>query len=81
VTDLLLSRRPVQRWDIDAALRRPGRFDRTVDDRHARLRGGATRDPAVDRALVQFGPGVAMFANEGGAHDDLVAYFRDHPHD
>ena len=25
--------------------------------------------------------GVAMFANEGGAYDELVAYFREHPNE
>jgi SpoVK/Ycf46/Vps4 family AAA+-type ATPase len=135
-----------QPWDIDAALRRPGRFDRTVLvlppdgparsailDYHLRNRPVANIElaklvaatdrfsgadlahlceTAAEKALIDSarsgvvrmigmpdfeaalreirpstGPwfssarGVAMFANEGGAYDDLVAYFRDHPHD
>jgi SpoVK/Ycf46/Vps4 family AAA+-type ATPase len=133
-----------QPWDVDAALRRPGRFDRTVlvlppdpPARAAILRyhlrarpvekielaelvartGGFSGadlahlcDTAAERALIDSarsgtvrmigmpdfeaalrevrpstGPwfssarGVAMFANEGGAYDDLIAYFREHP--
>jgi AAA+ superfamily predicted ATPase len=135
-----------QPWDVDAALRRPGRFDRTVLvlppdgparasilEYHLRQRpvekidlgklvawtdrfSGADLahlcETAAEKALIESarsgtvrmigmadfeaalrevrpstGPwfsaarGVAMFANEGGAYDDLVAYFRDHPRD
>ncbi|MGI5119413.1 AAA family ATPase [Marinactinospora thermotolerans] len=130
-----------QPWDVDPALRRPGRFDRTVLvlppdaparrailEYHLRDRpiegidlanlvertdgfSGADLahvcDTAAERALVDSahsgevrmvnmadfeaalgdvrpstGPwfdaarGVALFANEGGAYDDLVAYLR-----
>jgi SpoVK/Ycf46/Vps4 family AAA+-type ATPase len=133
-----------QPWDVDAALRRPGRFDRTVlvlppdpPARAAILRyhlrarpvekieiaalvaatGGFSGadlahlcETAAERALIDSarsgvvrmigmpdfeaalrevrpstGPwfssarGVAMFANEGGAYDELIAYFREHP--
>jgi AAA+ superfamily predicted ATPase len=133
-----------QPWDVDTALRRPGRFDRTVlvlppdvparrailayhlRDRPvekidlARLvaatdgfsgadlahlcetaaeralidssRSGVIRMigmPDFDTALTEVRPstgpwfasarGVAMFANEGGAYDDLLAWFTDHP--
>jgi AAA+ superfamily predicted ATPase len=133
-----------QPWDVDTALRRPGRFDRTVLvlppdaparaailEYHVRERpveridlaglaeatdrfSGADLahlcETAAEKALIasarsgtarligmpdfaaalrevrpSTGPwfssarGVAMFANEGGAYDDLAAYFRDHP--
>jgi SpoVK/Ycf46/Vps4 family AAA+-type ATPase len=133
-----------QPWDVDAALRRPGRFDRTVlvlpPDAPARssileyhLRGRPVEllalgtlvaatdgysgadlahlcETAAEKALVDSvrrgvprmigmadfeaalrevrpstgpwftaGRGVAMFANECGVHDDLLAYLRDHP--
>jgi SpoVK/Ycf46/Vps4 family AAA+-type ATPase len=132
-----------QPWDVDAALRRPGRFDRTVlvlpPDAPARasileyhlrerpvenidlarlvgrtdrfsgadlahlcetaaekaliesVRGGVVRmigmadfEAALREVRPSTGPwfssarGVAMFANEGGAYDELVAYFREH---
>ncbi|MGH3252905.1 MAG: ATP-binding protein [Trebonia sp.] len=135
-----------QPWDVDSALRRPGRFDRTVlvlpPDAPARasilqyhLRGRPVEkidlarlvaqtdrfsgadlshlcETAAEKALVESsrsgvvrmigmadfeaalrevrpstGPwfssarGVAMFANEGGAYDELVAYFREHPNE
>jgi AAA+ superfamily predicted ATPase len=134
-----------QPWDVDAALRRPGRLDRTVlvlpPDAPARLAilGYHLRERPVERidlaslgsrtdgfsgadlahlcetaaekalmasarsgvvrmigmadfesALAEVRPstgpwfssarGVAMFANEGGAYDDLLEYFRKHPH-
>ena len=130
-------------WDVDTALRRPGRFDRTLlvlpPDAAAReailryhLRGrhvdgidiaklvkrtdgysgadlahacdaaaelalmdsartGTVRMigmPDLDQALTQVKPStgpwfaaarnVAMFANEGGAYDDLLAYLKKH---
>jgi AAA+ superfamily predicted ATPase len=130
-------------WDVDPALRRPGRFDRTVlvlpPDAAAReeilhyhlrdrpiagielsslvgrtdgfsgadiahlcesaaeialmdaVRSGQVRlmgMPDFDAALADLHPStgpwfdaarsVAMFANEGGAYDDLAAYFRSH---
>jgi AAA+ superfamily predicted ATPase len=133
-----------QPWDVDAALRRPGRFDRTVlvlppdaparasileyhlrqrpvegvdlaklvaaTDRFSgadlahvcetaaekaliessrsgvvRMIGMADFDAALREVRPSTGPwfssarGVAMFANEGGAYDELVAYFREHP--
>ncbi|HUN36108.1 MAG TPA: ATP-binding protein [Trebonia sp.] len=135
-----------QPWDVDAALRRPGRFDRTVLvlppdpparaailQYHLRARpvekielaalvtwtsgfSGADLahlcETAAERALIDSarsgvvrmigmpdfeaalrevrpstGPwfssarGVAMFANEGGAYDELIAYFREHPNE
>jgi SpoVK/Ycf46/Vps4 family AAA+-type ATPase len=135
-----------QPWDVDPALRRPGRFDRTVlvlppdaaarsailqyylRDRPvekidlARLVAQTDRfsgadlahlcETAAEKALIESsrsgvvrmigmpdfeaalgevrpstGPwfsaarGVAMFANEGGAYDELAAYFRDHPNE
>ena len=135
-----------QPWDVDAALRRPGRFDRTVlvlppdaparasileyhlrqrpvegvdlaklvaaTDRFSgadlahlcetaaekaliessrsgvvRMIGMADFDAALREVRPSTGPwfssarGVAMFANEGGAYDDLVAYFREHPNE
>ena len=135
-----------QPWDVDAALRRPGRFDRTVlvlppdaparasileyhlrqrpveeidlaklvaaTDRFSgadlahlcetaaekaliessrsgvvRMIGMADFDAALREVRPSTGPwfssarGVAMFANEGGAYDELVAYFREHPND
>lgn len=135
-----------QPWDVDAALRRPGRFDRTVLvlppdaparsailEYHLRNRpvekielarlvaqtdrfSGADLahlcETAAEKALIDSsrsgrvrmigmhdfeaalqevrpstGPwfnaarGVAMFANEGGAYDELLAYFRGHPND
>ena len=133
-----------QPWDVDTALRRPGRFDRTVlvlppdpparaaileyhlrerpveridladlvarTDRFSgadlahlcetaaekalissarsgvvRMIGMADFDEALREVRPSTGPwfssarGVAMFANEGGAYDELVAYFREHP--
>ncbi len=133
-----------QPWDVDAALRRPGRFDRTVlvlppdvparaaileyhlrnrpverielarlvaitdhfsgaDLAHlcetaaekalidssrngvARMIGMADFEAALREVRPSTGPwfstarGVAMFANEGGAYDDLLDYFRKHP--
>jgi SpoVK/Ycf46/Vps4 family AAA+-type ATPase len=135
-----------QPWDVDTALRRPGRFDRTVLvlppdgparasilEYHLRQRpvegidlgqlvaatdrfSGADLahlcETAAEKALIESsrsgkvrmigmadfeaalrevwpstGPwfssarGVAMFANEGGAYDELVAYFREHPNE
>ena len=135
-----------QPWDVDAALRRPGRFDRTVlvlppdaparasileyhlrqrpveeidlaklvaaTDRFSgadlahlcetaaekaliessrsgviRMIGMADFDAALREVRPSTGPwfssarGVAMFANEGGAYDELVAYFREHPNE
>jgi AAA+ superfamily predicted ATPase len=135
-----------QPWDVDSALRRPGRFDRTVLvlppdpparasilEYHLRERpvekidlarlvaqtdrfSGADLahlcETAAEKALIESarsgvvrmigmsdfeaalrevrpstGPwfssarGVAMFANEGGAYDELVAYFRQHPNE
>jgi AAA+ superfamily predicted ATPase len=135
-----------QPWDVDAALRRPGRFDRTLlvlppdapartailqyhlRDRPveridltqivARTAGFSGADlahlceTAAEKALIDSsrtgtirmigmadveaalrevrpstGPwfssarGVAMFANEGGAYDELLEYFRKHPND
>lgn len=130
-------------WDVDPALRRPGRFDRTVlvlppdaearaeilryhlrdrpiagvdlaslvertdgfsgaDVAHlcesaaeialmdavrsgeARLMGMPDFDAALADARPSTGPwfdaarSVALFANEGGAYDDLAAYFKSH---
>lgn len=130
-----------QPWDVDTALRRPGRFDRTVlvipPDAHARrailelhlrdrpveridlaavvartdgfsgadlahlcetaaeqaliasVRSGNVRyigmtdfETALRQVRPSTGPwfesakGVAMFANEGGAYDDLLAYLK-----
>jgi AAA+ superfamily predicted ATPase len=135
-----------QPWDVDSALRRPGRFDRTVLvlppdtparasilEYHLRERpvekidlarlvaktdrfSGADLahlcETAAEKALIESsrsgvvrmigmadfeaalrevrpstGPwfssarGVAMLANEGGAYDELVAYFREHPNE
>ncbi|MBO0806460.1 MAG: ATP-binding protein [Nocardiopsaceae bacterium] len=135
-----------QPWDVDAALRRPGRLDRTVlvlpPDAPARrailayhlrdrpvenielsklvaaterfsgadlahlcetaaekalissARSGEARlmgMPDFEAALAEVRPstapwfsaarGVVMFANEGGAYDELAAWFRDHPND
>ena len=128
-------------WDVDSALRRPGRFDRTVlvlppdqqareavfrfhlrerpvggidlarlaqrtdgysgaDIAHvcetsaehalldsvrtgtARLIGQADLEAAIGEVLPSLGPwletarNVALFANEGGAYDDLAAYLK-----
>jgi SpoVK/Ycf46/Vps4 family AAA+-type ATPase len=133
-----------QPWDVDAALRRPGRLDRTVlvlppdaparsailgyhlrerpvegielaslvsqtdgfsgaDLAHlcetaaekalmASARSGVVRmigmadfEAALEEVRPSTGPwfssarGVAMFANEGGAYDDLLEYFRKNP--
>ena len=130
-------------WDVDPALRRPGRFDRTVlvlppdavareeilryhlrdrpiagvdlaslvdrtdgfsgaDIAHlcesaaetalmdavrtgeVRLMGMPDFDAALDDMRPSTGPwfdaarSVALFANEGGAYDDLAAYFKSH---
>jgi SpoVK/Ycf46/Vps4 family AAA+-type ATPase len=135
-----------QPWDVDAALRRPGRFDRTLlvlppdapartailqyhlrdrpveridltqivsrtagfsgaDLAHlcetaaekalidssrtgtVRMIGMADFEAALREVRPSTGPwfnsarGVAMFANEGGAYDELLEYFRKHPND
>jgi AAA+ superfamily predicted ATPase len=135
-----------QPWDVDSALRRPGRFDRTVlvlppdaparasilqyhlrerpvekidlarlvaqTDRFSGADLAHLCETAAEKALIESsrsgvvrmigmadfeaalrevrpstGPwfssarGVAMFANEGGAYDELVAYFREHPNE
>src|SRR5271165_4970226 len=96
-------------WDVDSALRRPGRFDRTllvlppdpvaregvfryhlkerpvagIDlARLSRLIAQADLEAAVSEVRPSLGTwfdtarNVALFANEGGAYDDLVAYLR-----
>ena len=60
----------------------------TAPPRQRRL---APRSPWFEAALREVRPstgpwfssarGVAMFANEGGAYDELVAYFREHPNE
>lgn len=48
-----------------------------------RLYGKSLRGSRAASTDPWFSParGVAMFANEGGAYDELVAYFREHPND
>jgi SpoVK/Ycf46/Vps4 family AAA+-type ATPase len=52
-----------------------------------RMIGMADFEAALREVWPSTGPwfssarGVAMFANEGGAYDELVAYFREHPNE